>query len=217
MEKDQSMSRQIRKIKNKWKKLFFSLLTINIIVILTIITLIYWPVPSTKVQPIDQIDQDDSSEFIVRTTKENLNELVNAYIEKFQQGTKHKYSVILDEDVHLQGELPVFSSTVPLSIHLEPLVQENGDIILKQKSISLGLLELPNKTIMEYIRKHLPMPDWVRVIPKNEEIYVAISEMEIKSNFRVSVENFNLEANHIALKINVPYKTLGIELPNIEP
>src|SRR5690625_7341842 len=98
MEKDQSMSRQIRKIKNKWKKLFFSLLTINIIVILTIITLIYWPVPSTKVQPIDQIDQDDSSEFIVRTTKENLNELVNAYIEKFQQGTKHKYSVILDED-----------------------------------------------------------------------------------------------------------------------
>src|SRR5699024_9825150 len=39
MEKDQSMSRQIRKIKNEWKKLFFSLLTINIIVILTIITL----------------------------------------------------------------------------------------------------------------------------------------------------------------------------------
>src|SRR5690625_6706551 len=150
MEKDQSMSRQIKKIKNKWKKLFFSLLMINIIVILTMITLIYWPVPSTKVQPIDQIDQNDSSEFIVRTTKENLNELVNAYIEKFQQGTKHKYNVILDDDVHLQGELPVFESTVPLSIHLEPLVQENGDIILKQNSITLGLLELPNQNIKEY-------------------------------------------------------------------
>lgn|SRR5690625_56549 len=214
MEKDQSMNRRIRKIKNKWKKLFFSLLIFNVIVLLTIVILIYWPVSTTKVQPIDQIDRNDSSEFIVRTTKENLNELVNAYIEKFQQGTKHKYHVVLEDDVHLQGELPVFSSTVPLSIHLEPLVQENGDIILKQKSISIGLLELPNKTIMEYIRKHLPMPEWVRVIPNNEEIYVAISEMKIKSNFHVSVENFNLEANHIAMKINVPYKTLGIEFPD---
>lgn len=208
------MKRRIRKIKNKWKKLFFSLLIVNSIVLLTIVTLIYWPVSSSKVRPVDQIDSNDSSEFIVRTTKENLNELVNAYIEKYQQGTKHQYRVTLEEDVHLQGELPVFSSTVPLSIHLEPLVQENGDIILKQKSISIGLLELPNKTIMEYIRKHLPMPEWVRVNPSDEEIYVAISEMDIKSNFQVSIEHFNLEANHIALKINVPYKTLGIEFPN---
>lgn len=214
MEKDELMSRRNRKIKNKWKKLFYSLLTINIIFFISIVTLIYWPISGTKVQPIDQIDSNDSSEFIVRTTKENLNELVNAYIDTLQQGTKHKYRVSLEDDVHLQGELPVFSSTVPLSIHLEPLVQENGDIVLKQKSISIGLLELPNKTIMEYIRKHLPMPEWVRVIPNDEEIYVAISEMDIKSNFRVSVENFNLEANHIALKINVPYKTLGIELPD---
>src|SRR5690625_408216 len=135
MENDKSMNRRIRKIKNKWKKLFYSLLIVNLIVILTIITLIYWPVSSTKVQLNDQIDINDSSEFIVRTTKENLNELVNAYIEKFQQGTVHQYRVTLEDDVHLQGELPVFSSTVPLSIHLEPLVQENGDIILTQKSI----------------------------------------------------------------------------------
>lgn len=214
MENDNSMNRRIKKIKNKWKKLFYSLLLINLIVILTIITLIYWPVSSITQKPVKQIDRNDSSEFVVRTTKENLNELVNAYIEKFQQGTVHQYRVTLEDDVHLQGELPVFSSTVPLSIHLEPLVQENGDIILKQKSISIGLLELPNKKIMEYIRKHLPMPEWVRVIPSDEEIYVAISEMDIKSNFQVSVENFNLEANHIALKINVPYRTLGIEFPD---
>lgn len=205
------MNRRTKKITNKWKRLFSGLLLVNLIVVLIIVTLIFWPVSSKKIQPIEQIDSSESSEFIVRTTKKNLNDLVNAYIEKFQQGTKHEYRVTLEEDVHLEGELPVFSSTVPLSIHLEPLVQENGDIILKQKSISIGLLELPNKTIMEYIRRHLPMPEWVRVIPGDEEIYVAIAEMDIKSNFQVSIEQFDLEANDLAFKIKVPYRTLGID------
>src|SRR5699024_11014378 len=98
-----------------------------------------------------------------------------------------------------------------LSIHLEPLVQDNGDIVLKQRSISVGLLELPNKKIMEYIKKYLTMPDWVTVNPAEEEIYVAISDMDIKSNFRVSVEHLDLEANNIAIKIFIPYKTLGLE------
>lgn len=211
MENDESMNRRLRKSTNKWKKLFYSLLIVNILVISAIFTLIFWPVDDAEIIPKDPIDRSESSEFIVRTTKENLNDLVNAYIDKFQQGTKYKYSVTLGDDVHLQGELPVFSATVPLSIHLEPFVQENGDIILKQKSISIGLLELPNKTIMGYIKRFLPMPTWVQVIPSEEEIYVAISEMDIKSNFQVSVENFNLEANHLALKIKVPYQTLGIE------
>lgn len=199
------------KRKNNWKRLFYGLLTLNFIVVLAIIALIFWPVSDVNVPLSESTDTESSSEFVVRTTKKNLNELVNAYLEKLQHGTKHQYRISLDEDVHLLGELPVFSTTVPLSIHLEPDVQENGDVILKQKSISLGLLELPNKKIMEYIEKYLPMPEWVTVIPKDEEIYVSISEMDIKSNFKVGVENFDLEANDLAFKINIPYKTLGIE------
>lgn len=206
------MNRQTKRIKNKWKKLFYGLLAVNLIIAITIITLVLWPVSSKKVQPIDRIDSGESSEFIIRSTKGNLNDLVNAYIEKFQRGTIHQYSVSLEDDVHLQGELPVFSSTVPLSIRLDPIVQDNGDIILKQKSISIGLLELPNKTIMNYIKKHLPMPEWVRVIPNDEEIYVAISEMDIRSNFQVGIEQFDLEANDLSFKIKVPYRTLGIDL-----
>lgn len=155
-------------------------------------------------------DADDSSEFIVRTTKNNLNDLVNAYLDELLKDTNHQYSVSLEDDVHLLGELPIFSTTVPLSIHLEPFV-EDGNLVLEQKSISVGLLKLPNRKIMEYIKKYLPMPEWVIVNPKEEEIYVAISEMDIKSNFRVSVEHFDLEANNLSFKINVPYKTLGIE------
>lgn len=200
-----------RKVKSKWKKLFYSLLAINVVVVVILLALIFWPVPDASYPENEATSQDESSEFVVRTTKQNLNDLINAYTDQLLKGTSHHYRIELDEDVHLIGELPVFSATVPLSAHLEPLVQENGDIILKQKSISIGLLELPNRKIMEYIGKYLPMPDWVTVNPKEEEIYVAVTEMDIRSNFEVGVEHIDLEANNLAFRIRIPYQTLGID------
>ncbi|MFC4558165.1 YpmS family protein [Virgibacillus kekensis] len=200
-----------RKRRNKWKRLFLGLLIVNIVVFAAIIALIFWPVSGTDRPPAVEEDTQPSSEFIVRTTKNNLNELVNAYIDKLLRGTNHHYSVLLEEDVHLIGELPVFSSTVPLSVHFEPFVQKNGDVVLKQKSISIGLLQLPNQKIMEYMKKYLPMPEWVSINPKEEEIYLAVTDMEIRSNFEVSVEHIDLEANNLAFKFRIPYETLGIE------
>ncbi|HLS08656.1 YpmS family protein [Lentibacillus sp.] len=198
--------------KNRWKWLFFWLLGVNVLTVLCIIALIFWPVSHTETPTPSEETTQRSSAFTVRTTKQNVNDLVNAYIDKLLVGSSHQYSVSLDNDVELVGELPVFSSTVPVSVHLEPFVQENGDVILKQKSIAIGQLALPNKKIMEYLEAYLPMPKWVTINPANEEIYVAVTDMEIKSNLNVSVKNFDLEANNLAFNIEVPYKTLGIEL-----
>ncbi|GAA0605976.1 YpmS family protein [Virgibacillus siamensis] len=200
--------------KNRWKRLFYMLFGLNLLIVIAIIALIFWPVSDTEDSYPNKKITQQSSEFIVRTTKQNLNELVNAYINKLLEGSNHHYKVSLKDDVHLQGELPVFSTSVPLSVHLEPIVQENGDVILKQKSISIGLLELPNQKIMEYMKKYLPMPKWVTINPEDEEIYVAVTNMKIKSNFHVGVEHIDLEANNLAFKIKVPYKTLGIEPKN---
>lgn len=194
-----------------WKKWFFFLLAINIAGTLLFTSLIFWPAEDVEI-PRKIIDKEqESSEFIVRTTKQNLNNLINAYIEELTANSKHNYWIELDDDVHLIGELPVFSTTVPLSIHFEPFVSENGDIILKQRSISIGLLELPNKKIMEYLGKYLPMPEWVTVNPKEAEIYIAVTQMDIRSNFQLAVETIDLEANNLAFRISVPYETLVID------
>ncbi|RYG72258.1 DUF2140 family protein [Lentibacillus lipolyticus] len=195
-----------------WKQLFFWLCGVNALIVLIIASLLLWPVPEADTPVPEKEDNNRSSEFVVRTTKQNLNELVNAYINKLLEGSNHHYRITLDEDVTLVGELPVFSSSVPVSVHLEPFVQDNGDVILKQKSIAVGQLQLPNKKIMEYLKKYLPMPEWVTVDPANEEIYVAVTDMQIRSNFRISVEQFNLKSNNLAFQINVPYESLGIEL-----
>jgi len=208
------MPRTTTKKPSSWKKLFTGLLLFNIAIFLTLAILLFWPVKEVPLPQGKETTQNQSSAFIVRTTKKNLNEMIEAYLANVLKGNKYDYQVKLDKDVHLVGELPVFSSTVPLSVHLEPLVQDNGDIILKLKTISLGLLELPNKRIMEYIDDNLSKPDWVTVNPRGEEIYVALSKMDMKNNLHVQAEHIDLEANNIAFKINVPYDKLGLEKEN---
>jgi len=207
------MTIQRQQLNNKWKKRFIILSIINGFIFISLAIYLYSPIPKKELElASEQYKTENSSQFVVRTTKQNLNNLVNAYLDKQLANTDHQYSINLDDDVQLFGELPFFSSTVPLLINLEPIVQENGDIVLKQKSISVGQLQLPNKKIMQYVAKYLPVPEWVVINPRDEEIYVKVTEMEIRSNFKVGVEQFDLEANNIAFKINVPYQTLGIDV-----
>ncbi|MDQ0207564.1 YpmS family protein [Alkalicoccobacillus murimartini] len=204
------------KKKANWKVWFIGLISLNIAVVLGLVIFIFWPPPSAEYPPDQSNDYGRSSEFIVQTTKQNINDLSNAYIDQFLDGTTHNYQLEIDEDIHLIGELPVFSTTLPLSVRFEPFVQDNGDLILRQQSISLGLLELPNQKIMEYLDRYLPMPPWVTVNPADEEIYVAVTDMDIRSNFQVQVERINLEQDDLAFKIIVPYRTLGIDAEPIE-
>ncbi|TSB47714.1 YpmS family protein [Alkalicoccobacillus porphyridii] len=204
------------KKKTSWKLWFFGLFAFNIAIILALVIFIFWPAPSATYPADQNNDYGQSSEFIVQTTKLNINDLSNAYIDQFLEGTNHQYQIEIDEDIHLIGELPVFSTTLPLSVRFEPVVQENGDLILRQESISLGLLELPNQKIMEYLDRYLPVPEWVIVNPAEEEIYVAVTDMDIRSNFQVEVERINLEQDDLAFKIIVPYRTLGIDAQPIE-
>lgn len=207
------MSRNNYREKN-WKRRFLILGAVNVAVLVVVALYLYSPIPERElIESSREYETEQSSQFVVRSTKENVNNLVNAYLDKMLANTNHHYSVHLDEDVQLFGELPIFSTTVPLLIHLEPLVQPNGDLVLKQKSISVGQLRLPNKKIMHYVEQYLEVPDWVIIQPKEEEIYVKVSEMDIRSNFRVGVDQFDLEANNIAFKIDVPYRTLGIDVP----
>lgn len=196
-----------------WKKRFYVLIMINAIILFILAVYLYTPIPKKEFEiASEQYKSEESSKFVVRTTKQNLNNLVNAYLDQVLSNTQVEFSVNLDEDVQLFGELPVFSSTVPLLAHFEPIVQDNGDLVLKQKSISVGQLKLPNKKIMKYIDDYLPTPEWVIIDPSQEEVYVKITEMDIKSNFKVAVEQFDVEANNIAFEIEIPFRTLGIEV-----
>lgn len=100
------------------------------------------------------IEEEPGAEFTVNSSKQNLSELVNEYVDKFMKDQSDKYTVDFGENVRLRGSIEAFQTEIPLSITLEPSVQENGDLVLYASDMSLGLLQLPEKKILEYVKKN---------------------------------------------------------------
>ncbi|WP_235988796.1 YpmS family protein [Aquibacillus kalidii] len=203
------MEEQQRK-KLTWKVWFFTLLGINGFLLLLFIAVLLWPVSRSDMPDKEFIEEEVGAEFTIHSSKQNLNELVNGYVDKFLKDKDNKYTVDFDDDVHLMGSIEAFQTDVPISITLDPVVQENGDIILNPTEMSLGLLNLPKQKVLEYIKKKLPTPEWVVINPKKENIYIAVTQMEVKSNFKVKVQQFDLKNDNISFRIKVPNKTLGL-------
>lgn len=191
-------------IQNKWKYLFFTLFIINLLTLVGLF--IFLKIPAKQIDIIsDQSESiNDHSILTVESNKADLNNLINAYLTENLTDTDYQYAVYLDDVVHLKGEIPVFSTNIPLYIQLDPFVQKNGDVILKQKSINLGLLELPNEKVLQYMKKYLKLPKWVTIDAKNEEIYIAISKIKFKSEFAVQVRTLDLPDDDISLDFSIP-------------
>lgn len=197
--------------KQNWKLWFFVLLGLNALVIITLAFLVLAPTSSNEEIPKKEfIEDEEGAEFTVHSSKSNLSELINGYVDKLLKDKGENYSVHLDEDVLLNGSIEAFQTKIPIAIRLEPIVQENGDLVLKQKEISLGLLNLPNKKVLQYLKKSISTPEWVIINPKEENIYIAVTQMDVKSNFKVKVQQFDLANDELSFRIKVPNKTLGL-------
>ncbi|QDP41741.1 YpmS family protein [Radiobacillus deserti] len=199
------------KKKWNWKRWFIILASINVGVLVLLFLLIFIPAQTSDDPPKKQdIEAEAGAELVVRSSKEDLSQLINGYLDKLLKNKADDFEVTLDENVVIIGSVEAFQTKIPVTIEMEPVVQENGDLVLKQEKISLGLLPLPRNKILSYIDKGYPTPDWVKIYPKKESIYVAVTEMDIKSNFKVKVESFDLKNDDLRFKFKVPNKIFGI-------
>ncbi len=198
------------KTKPSWKQLFLGIVGANTCLVLFFFIFLLWPVSDTEISKEELLEEEPGAEFIISSSKQNLDELVNQYVDNYMKDKDDKYTVKFDENVQLLGSIEAFQTDIPISITLEPSVQENGDLVLYASDMSLGLLGLPEKKILEYVKKELDTPEWVNIDPKNQLIYIGVTQMEVKSNFKVKVQSFDLKNDHITFKIKVPNKTLGL-------
>ncbi|SDI81930.1 YpmS family protein [Alteribacillus bidgolensis] len=195
------------KQQNVWKWLFIALFIINSGVIIWLFFL-FNATPDEPIFPQREQVQETDVEFSIVTDRENLNQLINRYLDELSEGERASYSVELDNKVRLKGSVRAFGQQIPATVILEPEVQENGDLLLKQESISLGKLQLPNRQVLGYIKKNYEMPGWIEVNPDREDIYVAVTDISSYQNIEVKAEQFNLTNDRIAFSIHTPYESL---------
>lgn len=86
----------------------------------------------------------------------------------------------------------------------EPIALENGDLILKQKNLSLGDVKLPVSYILKFIRDAYKLPEWVTILPNDKQVYVALHRMRLNNDIQVRVQEFNLKEDRISLRMLVP-------------
>lgn len=196
-------------LKNRWRSSFFILAVINLVIVVWLLSLIFLPSSYTLVN-VDREKKDTEAEFTVVSTKKNLEQLANEYLSEISSTqTVFDYSVSLDRNVTLAGNIRAFEQTIPIKVELNPVVQDNGDLVLEQERISLGQLPLPNKKVMEFVADNYNFPEWVTVSPNEQNIYVAVTQMDTKSNFDIKVDRFNLNSDQLAFKISFPERSFS--------
>ncbi|RFU66462.1 DUF2140 family protein [Peribacillus saganii] len=187
----------------KWRTLFFGLLLINIIAIALFVILISLPADKNELKQNSWADDEDV-QFKVRTNKSDLNILINRYLENEGLTGPVDYHVILADQVELFGTVPAFGRDFKMKLTFEPEALDNGNLLLKQKSVSLGQLNLPVSYILSFIKKQYKMPNWVSIQPNEEKVYLSLKNLKLKSNVRVKAEEFNLKNDRISFILSVP-------------
>lgn len=192
-------------MKNKWKTGFLLLLGINLLIVVIIISLIM--IPSTNNERINNKEPiNDNVSFHVKSNKNDLNQVINHYLKKEASDSPIDYHVHLGNEVEFYGVLPIFSKTLNMKLTFEPEALSNGDLALKQKSISIGSLDLPVSYVLQYISENYKLPKGVFIQPNNKLIYIHMQQLKLKSDLKIKVNKFDLKKDDIAFTIQVPVK-----------
>jgi uncharacterized protein YpmS len=192
-------------MKNKWKLGFLILLGINLLIAIILFSLVTAPIKEKEPVKTNTSNEDYVS-FHVRSNKYDLNRLINHYLKEEAADSPIEYKVLLGDEVELYGTLPFFSEKLKLKLTFEPSAQKNGDLILKQKSMSVGKLHLPISYVLNFISQNYKLPKGVEIRPNNHLVYINMQQLKQKSDLKIKVDKFNLKKDDIAFTILVPVK-----------
>nr|WP_246439390.1 YpmS family protein [Bacillus benzoevorans] len=191
-------------MKHHWKRLFFLLLGLNLMVMVILLILFNLPIEDRAI-PDQGISEEESISLAIKTNKKDINKLIDHYIRK--ESGDFDYKVYLDEsEVVLLGEIPILGMMIDMKMTFEPSVLKNGDLLLEQRQFSLGRFHLPVPILLKIMQESYSFPEWITIQPKQQQIYVALNQMKLKSDSRLKVKKFDLNKDQFEFIYEVPLK-----------
>ena len=188
---------------NRWKLAFFTLSGAVVAGVAGVLFLVGSTGTSEPLPTADVIEEGDVNTLTVRTTKKDFEGIANTYIRDAMKGEQFPVEMKVKDDVILFSELTVFSFRLPVVMHFDPVVQEDGNLILKQSSMELGQLNIPPSTVLKVLRDSVKLPHWMIVRPKEEELFIDLSRVPVAKDVSVRAKSFNLEKDEILLEVSI--------------
>lgn len=185
---------------NRWKISFFVLAGI---VAAAIIYLFMFIAKTAESVPVPKAPETRGfgHHLTVNATKEDFEGIANTYIKKAMKDEPLPVTLEVANDIILSSELTVFSYTLPVIMHFDPIVREDGNLTLKQSSVEIGDLNIPPATILKILKDSVKLPSWMIVRPKEEELFIELTALPISGDLQVKAKEFNLDKDEIILDI----------------
>lgn len=192
---------------NYWKWAFIILVTVLLLLFIYIVIQLQ-AVQTGEVNTEPNTASESEVTFEVRSEKDDLTQVVNAYLEEETQDDFIGYSFNLEDQAVLHGEFDVFGLPVQFSLYFEPEVLDNGNLLLHAEEISLGSLNLPISFVLSQVASQVDFPDFIAVDSSEETIAVNLNEFELDNGIQFSVNEINLPQNDIGLYIHLPIEAV---------
>lgn len=187
----------------KWKLAFFGLLVLNIAVVIGFLFYVTTPANDFSAYGAVKRDQIEGNSLMVRTTKADFEGIANTYIQREMANQPIPLNLSIDEEVNLSTELNVFSQTLPILMKFQPFVQKDGNLLLKQQSVEIGMLDIPPESALKLLRDSVKLPTFMEVNPAREEILLKLTEIPLDNGISVQASSFDLEEDDIRLEVTI--------------
>ncbi|KAB7708995.1 DUF2140 family protein [Bacillus aerolatus] len=189
-------------MKKGWKFAFLGLLALNVLLVLALVIGLLLPIEE---EPLPEASpQEEAVKFHVQSNKEDLNKVIKMFVEEQKANSLVDYNVYLRDQVELYGDVAVFSERIDYKLTFEPEALENGNVVLRQKGIKVGKINLPVSYVLKAARDAYQFPDWVKIMPNDKIIYISLDKMELKSNLKVRAERIDLKKDDISFTLLLP-------------
>ncbi len=152
----------------------------------------------------DTLTQSGEATFQVQLKKAQVNQVIDYYLNDFQKGSSVKYKFYLENVALLNGTFQVLGHDVEFYLYFDPYVTEEGNVLLKAKSLSIGTLSLPISDILKYVVKNYKLPKWVEPDTENNSILINLNKFEMANGMHILANKINLVDDDIRLDVYLP-------------
>lgn len=187
----------------KWKRAFFVLSGIFIVLILGIVILYFslFLSPTNETQHMNPPNLSNTSTvFTITSHKKELTQLINQQLKNKKDGNI-SYSVSLQDHVQLKGNIKILSGSIPFIMQFDPKVTPSGQISLIEKSFQLGRLYLPEDQVLKFIKNGTTLPKWIVIDPKKKQIDIELNKLPINGTFYLKADTIDLKHDNIKFTI----------------
>ncbi|MFJ7953583.1 YpmS family protein [Lysinibacillus sp. NPDC096418] len=189
---------------NKWKIAFFALAGTILFAIILVVYLATKPVDDVNLKKSPESNATEGNVLVVQTSTKEFESISKKFLKDAAEGSPLPIDFTVGDDIQLKSKLTVFYTEIPITMNFEPIVDESGNITLKQTGMNVGLLNIPPETTMKIMKDTVEFPSWITVNPNKAEIYVDLSRINIASGSRIRAKELDLPNDKILLEVIVP-------------